>query len=116
MRGRASTAAPSVAQVSGKADGSTFRGWLDHQLSNGIEYDLELPVVFALKRGELLRQDLVTREDRAKPRKGTHDFDIDAHCALAPQHTGKHCNAVLGEGVGCFRRPITPAGLEVSNL
>src|SRR5216117_2876851 len=31
-------AVPSVTQVGRKADGFAFRVWLDHQLSNGIEY------------------------------------------------------------------------------
>jgi len=34
------------------------------------------------------------------PDKRPHDGNIDLYCSMTLKDAGKHCNALLGEGVG----------------
>jgi hypothetical protein len=78
-----------------------FRRW-DHQLPNGLEHDAEMFVVvseFAFDVLQLAGQVLVSPQDFAELDKGAHDGDVDLDGPIAAEDTGKHSNALLGEGV-----------------
>src|SRR5207237_10214470 len=88
--------------LSGEADPPLGRLGRNHKLANGVEYHLELPVVFGFERVEPARQLAVFADQCAQPYEGSHDFDVHSHRLLALQYGRQHRDALLGEGV----RPV----------
>lgn len=66
----------------------TFGRWLrGHNLSDGVEYDLELGVIFIFQSGESSCEFFVRRQHLAEANEGAHDFNIDLDRAFATQGT-----------------------------
>ena len=68
-----------------------------HQLADGIEYDLELGIIFLLQFIEPSFQVRIGREHLSQPDKSSHDLDIYQNSTLASQNTRKHRNPLLSE-------------------
>src|SRR5581483_60384 len=73
-----------------------------HQLPDRFENRGNLLVVAFdpfLQLGQLAREFPVGGEHFAQLHKSSHDLNVYVYGALAPQHTGEHRDALLGEGV-----------------
>ena len=70
-----------------------------HQLTNGIEDDFELGVVFLLERFEFKGKILVRREQLSQSDESAHDFDVDLDGTGTAQDARKHGDTLFGEGV-----------------
>ena len=79
-----------------------------HELADGVEYHLELAVVFLLDRSEFARQVPMRSQQLAQPEERPHDRDIDLDGTLALQNTGEHRHAMLGESIW-WMSPPAPA-------
>ncbi len=76
----------SLSSVGAKADSSSVGFWWCHELADGVEDDLELGVVFLLKRIELPGEVSMGVEHPAQPDEGTHELDVDLDGALAAKN------------------------------
>jgi hypothetical protein len=70
-----------------------------HDLANRLEHDGKLIVVLLFESIESGSKLFVSNNPASQPNERAHDFDIDAHCAIAAKHARQHRNALLGERV-----------------
>lgn len=84
-----------------------------HELADGIEHNGELFVVYSFQFVESLRKIGVAREKLTQTNERPHDFDVHSHCAIGPQHAGKHCDACSVKTQGRFLRPPWPTPLKL---
>ena len=86
-----------------EADCAFRLGGRGREFADGVEEGFDRSVVAfeaALQLDEFPREVLVARQHPSQTDERAHDGDVDLHGALAPQHAGEHCHALLGEGVG----------------
>ena len=67
---------------------------------DGVEYDLEVLVVFLFEFFDFLGQEIVGLHQGAELDEGAHDGDVDLDRARGAEDGGKHGDALFGEGVG----------------
>jgi hypothetical protein len=70
-----------------------------HQLADGVEDDLELPVVFVLQFGQFPREIRLGGEQLAEAHEGADDLNADGNRGLVAEHRRKHGDALFGKGV-----------------
>src|SRR6266480_2610747 len=80
-----------------------------HELANGIEYHLELCIVFFLQIAQFASEIGVGKEHLAQAHECAHDGDVNLHRASAAQHAGQHCDALLGKRIRQISPATTPA-------
>jgi hypothetical protein len=71
-----------------------------HHGSDRVKDHAELGVILSFESSHLSGQFLVGYEHSPHPDKRSHDGNIDLYCSMTLKDAGKHCNALLGEGVG----------------
>ena len=79
-----------------------------HELTDGVEYHLDLLVVTLLKVIEAVGQISVAGEDLPEAHEGSHDLEVDEYGPLAAQNPREHGNTLLGEGIGEISAATTP--------
>src|SRR5882724_9505099 len=92
-----------------ETDLSLWRLRRSHELANGIEYHLELCVVFLLQIAQFASEIGVGKEHLAQAHECAHDGDVNLHRASAAQHAGQHCDALLGKRIRQISPATTPA-------
>ena len=66
------------------ADGFLFPLWRrGHELTNGIENNLELDIIFLFQGSQLPGQAGMCGQDLSQPHKGPHDLNIDPNRPFA---------------------------------
>lgn len=77
-----------------------WRRFWGHEFADGVEDDLELPVVFLFERVEFFGEVGLGRQYPAQADEGPHDGDVDLYGAGAVEDARQHGDALFGEGVG----------------
>src|SRR5919197_6059733 len=70
-----------------------------HELADRLQNDLKLRVVFLFQRRKLPGELFVGSEHSTQTDEGSHDLDIDADGALAPNDTGEHRHGLLRKNI-----------------
>ena len=97
-----------------KSDTSAFHGWRLHELTDGVEDDLELRLILLFQRSQFPREFNVRSQHLAEPDKGTDDCNTGLHCHGAVQHIGNYEGSMFGESIWCiFDVPLAVQGRKL---
>jgi len=84
-------------KANGRLGGNLRRG---HELADGVEHDLELPVVLVLQFDQLAREVRMSGEELAQAHEGADDQHTDLNGPRAVQDISRHDHAMFGEYKG----------------
>lgn len=83
-----------------EADAAGFGFRLRHEFTNGFEDNPKLAIVLFLQLIKASGKPFVRGDHFSKLDKRSHNGNVDLNGSLASQYAGKHCHALLGEGIG----------------